>query len=175
MLDSEEEGTHLGGIHAKLGLGVADGMVLHVDECAQFVVTQLPKAVAHIQLHDEVGEVLLRHRCRFLHLGSQDVSAALAVERRGVVGQVAQHVEQVTLLHLQETAHQVKFLFLKARLLQQVEQLLARLGIGPTLAQVIHAIQELGQLAEQALNIFLDSDEFVAELHALLPVGLEQR
>ena len=150
-------------------------MVLHVEERGQFFHVQFLETVVHIQLEDEVGEILLRFGCRSLHLGTEDVGTALAVERRGVVSQVAQHVEHVALFHLQEAAHEVEFFFLEARLLQQVEQLLAGLGSGPALAQVVCTVKELGQLAEQSFDIFLDGDEFVAELHPFLPMGLQQR
>ena len=97
VLEVEEEVPDLHGVHAQRLARIADGVILHVDERGQLVHVQFLETVVHLELEDEVGEILLRLRCRSLHLGTQDVGTALAVEWCSVVGQVTQHVEHVAL------------------------------------------------------------------------------
>ena len=94
-------------------------MVFHVNQCGEFIHAQFLEAVAYIHPEDEICKftLLVRHFVLLFHLGTQDISTALAFKWRGVIGKITEHVKKVAILHLEEAAHLFKFFFREARLI----------------------------------------------------------
>lgn len=91
-------------------------MVFHVDEHGQVVGTQLFEAVAHIEVHHVVDEFILRGGVHLLCLLAQKFGSHHTVHRRGVVGDIRQHVQHVALVHVQNMAGGLQFVLWESAL-----------------------------------------------------------
>ncbi len=104
---------------------------------------------------DKVEECLLLgveigidiHPCMVRALGPRD--------RRRVVGDVGQHVEQVALLGLNELLHRHQLLVAEILVSQTLEQFCPRVGGAPEGAEFGFALEEVGQLAEEQFHELL--------------------
>lgn len=153
LLHSDEQLPD-GGDVAQGGPGVGEGVVLQVEQAAEFGGVELVGAGADVLVEDEAQEVLLGGVVG----GEIDLDGLGAVgtgDEGGAVGDVGEDVEEVGLFAVNHGAQVFELGFREAALAEFVEELAPGVGVAPNAPEFVLGLEEGEEFAEQVLDELL--------------------